>query len=255
MRQIGFCAIIIGMSVVPYENVKSALVEYISFMLNISEYGCGASDVEKTDRKRRALHDRVVEAFGFEKDYYYREDVFTFSVEKIASAYEPYVDDSKDVDWLSKYVYDYISDRLRDVDNSCLLKTNRRLTHYGPHNLDNIMKKYDEFLSECESILKEWDSVREKYNDSISTSGKEKEWTSFWHEVNGAKSAVRRYEKTVRELLSMPSEAYTEAAVKKYWDEPLAKIVEMKKKIAYEAIRCQIYMKNFKRDNKITENN
>ena len=51
------CAIICGMIVVQYDKVKDALTEYISFMLNIADDGCDASEAEKTDRKRRAVHD------------------------------------------------------------------------------------------------------------------------------------------------------------------------------------------------------
>lgn len=243
------CAIICGMIVVQYDKVKDALTEYISFMLNIAEDGCDASDAEKTDRKRRALHDKVVEAFGYPKDYFWRERVFTFSVENIASGYEPVVDDSRNVEWMSKYVYDYISDKLHDVDY-CGVKTDRRLKHYGLHNFEVLMKDYNEFLSECESVLAEWDSLKDKYNDSIEGSGKKCEEKSFWHEVNGAKSNVKSCEKTIREFLSMPTDAFTDAARKKYYEEPWNSIIESKKKIAYEVVKCQIYMKQFKEHNK-----
>ena len=237
------------MNVVPYEKVKDALIDYISFMLNISEYECDSSDIEKTDRKRKALHDNIVKAFGYPTNYCYREKIFTFSVEKITSSYEPIVDDSKNVEWLSKYVYDYISDNLRCLDYYGV-KTNRRLRHYGLYNLEKMMKGYNDFIKECESVLKEWDSLRDRYNKSVSTSNEKCETKSFWHEVNGAKFTVKECEKIMREFLSLTVEAYTEPSVKTYWDNPWNLIVESKKKIAYETVNCQIYMKKFKEEHK-----
>jgi hypothetical protein len=242
------------MNVAPYKNVKDALIDYISFMFNVNEYGCDSPDAEKTDRKRKALHDRILEAFGFSKDYRNREEVFTFSIENIVSGYEPVVDDSKNVEWLSKYVYDLIVDRLRKTDYDGI-ETHRRLKHFGLYNLEKKMKEYNEFLSECESVLNEWDSLKDKYNKAIFDSERKPEYKSFWHDVNGAKWAVRKCEKTMREFLSMPTDAYTKVAVEEYFDKPWDNIIERMKKIAYITINCKIYMKQFIEKNKeILEN-
>lgn len=225
------------MKIPKFEDVEKPLVEYISFLLNVRDGFVSENElVETLDRKRTKLHNKVCEAFGLSLNdrnlvKIYIDSVTETNPKKIAQSVWKYV-----IDEMSKRSY------LSDIRMKCTEKYD--YTKY----YENRLKEMQEY---CTPIFEAFKKDRDSYNDHIRAEVKDAYdkgllcFISYEHDYNGAVGCIKRSLRTMSEFYTFPIEAYTEAAVRAYLEEPVKNIQNSLKTMAAQAAWCYMYHQKF----------
>lgn len=225
------------MKIPKFEDVEKPLVEYISFLLNVRDGFVSKNDTpESLDRKRTELHNKVCTAFGLSLD--------DRKLVKVYLEYTASTDPKKIAQSVWKHVIDEMSKRsyLSDIRMKCTEKCD--CTKY----YENRLKRMQEY---CTPIFEAFKKDRDSYNDRISAEVEDAYnkglmcFISYEHDYNGAVGCIKRSLRTMSEFYTFPIEAYTEAAVRAYIEEPVKYIEDSLKTMAAQAAWCYMYHQQF----------
>ena len=232
------------MKIVPYEKVEKPLVEYISFLMNVKEGFVLDKDTPETiDRKRKALHDKVCEAFGITDPD--DRNLVAVNLENVTET------DVGTVAWnFWTVIADKIGDRNHNRGNG--VKTRYREKAFMESRIKRCERRFQEMMDYCMEIFNAFNKDRREYNDRIDNMHIENAFdkglycfTYFEHDFNGAAGCVRRDIGTMKDFATHSDVAYTEAAVRAYVDEPLRRIETYLNKMAAQSAWCQMYHSKF----------
>lgn len=228
------------MNIPKFEDVKKPLVEYISFLMNVRDgYVSENETPESLDRKRKELHDKVCKAFGIGLNqrhlaYIHAEYIEAdASPEQVAWSYWTSI-----VDMMTERTYNEIHTR-----------------YHAKVCIDGIIEywnqKFDEMKEYCSRIFDAFEKDRDEFNDRIKAKVEDAYgkgllcFVSFKHDYNGAVSNIRYYLKIMADFAKYPIEAYIEATVKEYLEEPRRIIKENLNLMAAQAAWCNMYHQKF----------
>lgn len=231
------------MKIIPYEKVEKPLVEYISFLLNVKEGFVSDKDTPETiDRKRTALHDKVCEAFGLERDSFCR------NYTKIYLEYTSCTDANK----LARYYWMYITDEISSHSNYGVIETSLVEKHEIKDNIERLKCSFNGMKSYCEEIFDAFKKDREDYNKRMDEEYGNDVYrknlhcfVNFWHDYSRATYAIERCIRTMEDFSTYPVEAYTKAAVDEYIEKSRKHIVSNLNIMAAQAAWCQMYHRKF----------
>lgn len=219
-----------------YAQVKDAIVEYVSFVMNLMDDSTSAdpANIEMNDRKRRMLHERIVTAFGYSPTHYRAERMFSTDVlEKLIRHH------NGNVEQISLSLYAVVKDRIDSMELDISYPRTkyvekRKMEDNGRFSKLHMMK------SELETCIKDFHTLYDK----LLALGEEKVKTGeikskydltggFYHECNCLASRMKSYCEIVETFSKMPIYAYTDAAVVKYINEPFEKFIACRNKICF----------------------
>lgn len=219
-----------------YDQVKDAIVEYVSFIMNLMDDNTSAdpANIEMNDRKRRMLHERIVTAFGYTPTRYYGERMFSTTVlEKLIKHH------NGNVEQISMSLYAVIQDRIYNMEPDISYPQTKYVEKRRMEDNDEFSKLYM-MKTELETYDKDFHTLYDK----LLVLGEEKVKAGeikskydlvggFYHECNILTSRMKSCCEIVESFSKMPIYAYTDAAVMKYINEPFEKFISCRNRICF----------------------
>ena len=212
------------------DKAIKAIVEYIAFVSDCKP--TSDESAEKFDRKRKAYHEKVIEAFGGKSDNTYRENYNVGDVDKLLKYFDGNIEEA------AKFAYYRISDA-----TSTILFSHIETAYTYKYRIDkwisSIEKNVNALYKQCDDIFDAFKKDQCEYNKDKPY--KKQNTKSFSHEYNRAKSQIRFALEKMKLLSKFPIEAYLMVAVKEYFLEPEKDINREMNCCRAEAFKCKMY--------------
>ena len=212
------------------DEVRQAVAEYAYFLTDTEEPS--AADSTVYDAKRKAFHDRIGKALGYDVDYEYG-DWKHHSRNWLSESIKTWDKGNSCVNSLEECI-DLCTDQLidgvtSDLDIASVIKTNHAFKYKIDKWIEFEEKKANKRMKAVEEVMdethREWSAWYDgEYKDRDDRKCKDYGYDMNHHDYNGYLSSIESRWETIKAFAKLPKEAYTASAVKTYYNDNIAAI-------------------------------